>query len=196
MMTRSWLGIAMVLAVSQSGRIENVRLEGCGDVRAITKALAKLEESDFKEMSLDRIQAMWPTKLEASNCTVDACGSLLHQGRIVEGQCLCCEKIDIDRSTNPDGGVDQSLVVTIYYSAHDEKQVVAASKALAKAAGLTHDEVGTVGRESEQSFQWKGTREAEMFLMSVRLAHREKLWTAYAHIERHLLGRALARPGG
>jgi len=196
MMIRLWLGIVLVLAGSASSRIENVGLEGCGNAAAITKAVAKLEESDFKEISLDRIQVMWPTKLEASNCTAEACRSVLHQGRVVDGQCQCCEKIDIDRSTNSAGGVDESLVTTIYYSAYDEKEIVVMAKALAKAAGLADKEVATVGRESEQSFQWKGTRQAEMFLMSVKLAHREKLWTAYVHIERHLIGSTAANSGG
>jgi hypothetical protein len=192
MMIRLWFGIAMALAVSASSQVEEVEIEGCGNAMALTKPLAKLEESNFKELSLDRIQAMWPTKLEASECTADGCRSVLHQGRIIDGQCQCCEKIDIDRSTNSAGGVDESLVVTMYYSARGKKKMVAAAKALAKAAGLADEEVTTVGRESEKSFQWKGTRQAEMFLMSVKLSHREKLWTAYVHIERHLLGSAAA----
>ena len=138
---------------------------------------------------------MWPTKLEASNCTADGCRSVLHQGRIIDGQCQCCEKIDIDRSTNSAGGLDESLVVTIYYSARTEKDTLAATKALAKAAGLADDEVAIVGRESEQSFQWKSTRQAEVFLMSVKLARREKLWTAYVQVERHLLGSPAANSG-
>jgi hypothetical protein len=69
----------------------------------------------------------------------------LHQGRIIDGQCQCCEKIDVNRSTNPDGGVYESLVASIYYLAQDEKEVAAATKALAKAAGLADEEVVIVG---------------------------------------------------
>jgi hypothetical protein len=190
-----WFGIAMVLALPVGSRTEDVGLEGCGSVTAITQALAKLEKNDLKEISLDRVQSLWPTKLEASDCTTEGCRSLLHQGRIIDGVCQCCEKIDIDQRPNSEGGVDESLVVTIYYSAPAEKDVVTAAKLLAKAAGLGDDEIRTVGREPDQSFQWKGARQTELFLMAVKFAHRDKLWTVYVHVDRHILGNTSAKSG-
>lgn len=181
------IGVAFLLCTTVWAG--DIGVEGCGNVPAIAQALAKIEKSPMNDLSLEKVQSMWPTKLTASDCTTKGCRSLVHEGRIVEGSCQCCEKVDIDRIADSRSGVEGSLVVTIYYSAGDEKAVIAAAKTLAKAAGLDDDEIVTVGRKSEQSFHWKGSPEAEVFMISTKLTHSDKLWTVYIHVERNLLGK-------
>lgn len=120
---------------------------------------------------------------------------MLYQELVIDGLCECCQKIDIDHPSNSEAGSDESLVVTIYYSARSKTDVVVAARALAKAAGLSDDHVRTVGREPDESFQWQGASQGEMFVMAVKLTHREAHWTVFVHADRHLLPVPAAKLG-
>lgn len=190
-----WLGIAMALAASAINRTEDVDLKGCANATSITAAVAKVETADLKGISLNQVQAMWPTRLEASDCVVEKCRSASYQGRVIDGHCLCCEKIDIDQSLNSDGGMDKSLVLTIYHTASNEKEAIKLAKALAKAAGLHDNDVSSIGHELDQSFEWEGTRKVEVYLLSVKVEKHETYWTVYFRVDRHLLGSSPSNSG-
>src|SRR5262245_39640163 len=85
------------------------RLSGCSDPVAIAKALEKLVKSDWREVSLARVQAVWPTQLVQHECErfvaghAQECLVFLSQNRIISNAYECSEAFDFDVKKNDDG---------------------------------------------------------------------------------------------
>lgn len=162
-------------------------LKGCENINQITQALAELQKTNWSHISLAWIQARWPTKLEPFDCATQRCRSLAHEGRIIDGQTQCGQKVDFDQKPHSAPGVDEALTVTIYFSSSRPEEAAAAAKSLATALGLSRHEVATISRQSDQEFLLPSSNKREHSFMVIRLAHRAAVWTMWVQVQRTLL---------
>jgi hypothetical protein len=125
------LGILMFVSCKANAGDKGI-LEGCGNISSKAKALEKLEKTRWNEISLNRVQAMWPEKLAAFDCTHERCRSVANQGRIINGSWQCGEKVDLDRNSNSDGTFDVYLTVTMSFTAVSKEVVLKVAKTLAR----------------------------------------------------------------
>jgi len=163
-------------------------LEGCGNASTIAVRLAELEKSSWKEISLERIQASWPTRLEGFDCANNACRSLVHQGRIVDGYIYCGQKIDLDLQPNSDAGVEKSLTVTVCYSSRQKGRVLSVARSLVEASGLPAIEAATLGRQAEQNFGFKN-HQGEHVGVFFSVTERGGIWTVSVQVQRIFVAR-------
>ncbi len=181
------LGIALPLG----GQAPKVRLEGCPTPQEVSAALVTLQEDGWQNISLPRLQTLWPTHLEAVDCDTKTCRSVRSEDRIIRGECECCTLFYFDVSPTKDAEPTRGLhSIIIHYSAHHRQEAVAAARLLAKAAGLDPRKAIMIGGSSVQNFEWEsGTGgKQESFGVEVRLTRHGDLWKAYLHISRGATG--------
>src|SRR5512142_476908 len=85
------VAVALVLlSIGEAICAEATRLEGCPDPTTMAKALARLEQSDWKTVSLTDVQALWPYPLQGLDCNAKLCTSAWDKARIIKSKCQCC----------------------------------------------------------------------------------------------------------
>jgi hypothetical protein len=164
---------------------KEARLAGCPDPIAVAAGLARLQQSGWQEVSVDRLRAIWPTPLEGLDCTADTCSSLWTKGRIIDGHCECCETFFFDARHGDDGiGGEHLNNIVINFSAGRREDVVSTAKTLAAASGLPAGDVASIGREALQNFHWYSTRQQrrEMLGVEIHIVRRASLWELYFNV--------------
>ena len=165
-----------------SGATATPRLEGCADAPEIAKALAKLEEKDWQEVSLAQLRPIWPTELVGLSCDSDVCHSVWSKDRIIGGHCQCCATFSFKVQAGENGPRNAQLdEVIINYAALQREEIVAIAKAFAKASGLGAADLATVGRDSVQNFHWSSLRgkHQELSGIEVRISREGRVWELY-----------------
>jgi hypothetical protein len=184
------LGAILILAASMNGQAGGNRLAGCSDPEALAAALVKLHETDWRDLSLAGIQAIWPTHLEPLDCGAEDCRSVLSQGRTIQGHCVCCEVFEFELKPDEDNSRGGQLHnVIIHYTTQQRKETVGVAKKFAKAMGLSDAEVATVGDDRIQNFGWWNTRQnqIEHFGMEIHFIRQGHLWELYLAMGRDVI---------
>lgn len=178
--------ILLALVALPAGRALPAELEGCPDVSLLAKALTELRHSDWHEVSVGRLQAMWPTELLGVDCNSNACSSVESKGRIINGRYECSEIFFFDVKQGKDGTSKTELKnVVIHYSAPDRKEVAKTARLLAGATGLSDAESATVGREPQQDFHWEDAETALLSGLSVEIKQKGAVWTVSLNLSRY-----------
>jgi hypothetical protein len=168
----------LAFATSLSGQATGGRLKGCPEPDALAKALVVLQHSNWREVNVARVQAMWPTELLGIDCDSAVCTSIASRGRVINGVDECAEAFMFDLKQNPDGTRTEQLQnITIHYSASTQKEVIDAARTLAKAMRLSETELASVGRNLHENFHWEDSSKEELFGLSLDIIHRRGVWT-------------------
>ena len=173
--------LILVFALYGRNLASDFRLTGCPDPEAIAGALAKLDAIDWHKLSSTQVRSIWPTNLNSISCERDTgCRMFGSKGRIIEGDCECCEMFDFDLKPNPADG-DELRNIIIHYSSRDREETISVAKRLAKATGLPDAKLATVGQDSIQRFQWiDGQRRVgQPSDLELQFTHHGTAWQLY-----------------
>ena len=197
---RPWakLCVAFVLAVSgKAADARSRRLEGCPEPATLASVLVRLSGAEWRRLSMGEVRAMWPSDLGELSCGADGCGSLVHQGRIINGHRQCGESFFVSVApggANREEGLD---AVVIDYSSGSYEATVSVAKQLAMAAGLPGGKVAAIGPEPSQEFSWQDPRKEYISLVNLKFARVGGVWTLYFYYSRNMISdqRGLFAPG-
>jgi hypothetical protein len=96
MKLRLTLAIFLGIINSLGGRASDDVLLGCPNLKSMAEALSKIAQSDWRQISLSQVQALWPSHPDGMDCNSNTCSSVWHKGRIIDGHCECCTTIIFD----------------------------------------------------------------------------------------------------
>ena len=166
----------------------NASLVGCHAAGTLTDALRKLNDRDWDELSEADLRSTWPPAMGSLDCDDSACQTLWHKGKVINGECKCCELFNFAIARDGRGAVtNQHLYsIVIYSSASDQNKTVEAARDFARALGAADAEASTISHKSRQRLYWTvGTgKQKKIALMELQLAYRYEMWTAYLYFSR------------
>jgi hypothetical protein len=186
------VGLAFWLLVTAVGsRGAEGRLEGCPDPSDVASALTRLREMNWRDVDFALVDKIWPRELFDLGCQdVARCLIVGSKGRIIKGQCECCESFEFDVSQQDDGSRHEQLSgIIIFYSSHRRSDVVAAARTLAKSLGLDVAQLSAVGRKPIQRFQWDGVGNAEgtIEVLDISTTRYNAKWVMHLAFGRHVV---------
>jgi hypothetical protein len=183
------VAVLLALTTSPSGPAKDARLEGCQDPALIAKALGELQTKDWREISLVRLQDMWPTQVRALDChNAETCTSGWSQDRIIDGHCECCELFYFETKPAGDARNKEHLEnIIIHYTAAERDEVVRAARGFAQALGMPENELRNVGRDESQDFSWMDSQKQLLSGFNVEFTHKGSKWKAYFNFSRHAM---------
>jgi hypothetical protein len=153
----------------------------------MTRALAKVREAGWRNVSLSQLRSFWPTELVALDCDAHVCQSVRSEDRIVRSHCQCCATFYFDIKKDAGGSETEQLQnIVINYTSNNKDQLVATAKSLAEASGIKQSDLARIGRSPEQNFTWDekdGTK--DLYGIELHIAPRGKLWELYFNMARH-----------
>lgn len=179
MKTQQIIAILFAFALGLNGanaQTSDSRLEGCLNPTVIAAALEKLRDSRWEDMNVDRVQAIWPTKLFRVDCGSSLCTlTLTDKERIDESD----ECIDILHYRGKPGSVPEELGnVGIHYAMSRRKDVIAAARVMAKAFGVPERDLAIQGKLLKQDYFWDSSNDVKSDV-GVEIRHEGRIWTAY-----------------
>jgi hypothetical protein len=146
--------------------------------------LEKLQSNRWEDMDEAKVQAIWPTKLLGEgDCDSSSCKSLVHDGRVIEDLPECAEIFNFDVERGAETSTEALNGIIIHYSTSRKTNTIAALKVMAKAIGVPQPDLDVIGTMSRQDFYWEIATD-EICLLTVRVAHRDDVWTASLWISR------------
>jgi hypothetical protein len=164
---------------------ESNRLEGCQDPQLTASALAKLRSVPWRDISLDRLRAMWPGQVDGLDCDADHCTSLWTKGRIISGHCECCELFYFGTDGMEAMSGKQRLdAVVINYSTSSRAEAIETAKLYAKAVGVPMNLAPGIGNHGTNEFSWDGSTSGESAYLNVKFRRTGALWTLNLYLSR------------
>jgi anti-sigma regulatory factor (Ser/Thr protein kinase) len=177
MKLRGLLAVVFAFGVAANGQIRDGRLEGCPNVTTIGVALENVQHSRWQDLTVKRVQSMWPTELLGASCDSVACSSIESKGRIIDGRYVCSEAFQFDVKRDGESAVERLNNIVIHYSASDKKSTTDAIKIMARAIGLSDRDLQRIsGEESQRDFHWDSAQ-GELSTLFVEFSHKGTVWT-------------------
>ena len=176
----SSLLLLIIFLVSES--VSAAPLEGCTDPSLLAQAIMALHSSDWSTLSINRVQAMWPTELRGLDCNSDSCTSIESKGRIIQGRYECSETLFF--GTTGSSRATALTNVVIHYSARDRKTIAQLSKVFAKAAGLPESQAARMDPHPSEEFHWNNT-DKTLSALGVEIRERGPVWTLTLNLSRY-----------
>ncbi len=176
------LGAILVLISAQSSGSSSARLVGCPTPAAIAEAIAKIQKSNWREVSVARVATIWPAHFDELKCESEKpCRLLVSKSRVISGHCECCETFQFDLEQNKDESQGEWLNnIIIHYTTSKKREAIDAAKAVAKSAGLPEAKITTVGRDSVQRYEWTDSgRVRQGYVAELRLTSLGTHWELY-----------------
>ena len=171
------LAVVFVFAVAARGQTRDGRLEGCPNPTTIAAALEKVQHSRWQDLTVKRVQSMWPTELLGASCDSVACSSIESKGRIIDGRYECSEAFQFDVKRDGESATERLNNIVIHYSASDKKSTTDAMKTMARAIGLSDRDLQRIsGEESQRDFHWDSAQ-GELSTLFVEFSHKGTVWT-------------------
>lgn len=153
-------------------------------VRKRREGWAKLRQSDWREISVARLQTIWPVALWGVDCDSTVCSSVESKGRVISGDYECSEIFFFYIKRTTDAKPEERLTnLVIHYSASRKKSVITAAKMMARALKLQEPELTTGGNESEQVFDWQD-KMTDISALNVEFSHTRNVWTVTLNFSR------------
>jgi hypothetical protein len=134
-------------------------LAGCSEPAVIVSALQKLRDSDWKQVTPDRILEIWPNPIRPLDCeSGQICRSWIREGRIIGGDIECADVFEFEKQVPNSATPTKQLLhrITIHYTAKDHSEIAALEKSFADAIGGPVQDVKSLGRSDTDAFQWEG----------------------------------------
>jgi len=172
-MTRVLLSTLLILLSLQSGSsFVSDRPVGCPEPPVLAAGLGKLQQTNWRTISVARIMAIWRTPLNELACEGSKpCRILVSEDRVIKGQCECCVAFVFDVEHNKDGSGTETLNnVIVHYSVHNREQAKEVAKTLARAIGVNDAQVAELGRNLIERYEWMDERDQirQSYLLEVR----------------------------
>ena len=182
----SLLSLLLGMTGSTVANASDKVLLGCPNITSVAAALSKLEKSDQRDISLSKVDALWPYKLDALDCEPTACNSVWHQGRIINGDCECCATFYFDKNLIKDEGSGSLFALIINYSSRKQAGVVEAAKLLCAVFGVSKQDIKVIGNVSRQFFSTETTRKQQRVGTGIHLTivQRKRLWEMNLYVGR------------
>jgi hypothetical protein len=171
------LVVVFAFAVAANSQTRNGRLEGCPNPTAIAAALEKVQHSLWQDMSVARVQAIWPTELLGASCDSTTCSSVESKGRIISGRYECSEVFLFDvKRGDGETPVERLNNLVIHYSTSQKTATIEAAKLMAKALGLSGRDLAILGNATQHDFHWDSGNE-EISRLAVEVNQQGSVWT-------------------
>jgi hypothetical protein len=125
------------VAIAQLPQNENF---GCENAQILAKALSDVNNQDWSNLSVEKLQELWPTELkEHDDCRTgkepyEACTFLIHEGRVIDNSCQCCERFLIQGPPSLEKGASLRTVF-IKHSARELRTLITIASIYATAVG-------------------------------------------------------------
>jgi len=178
------LAVVFAFAVAANSQTRDGRLEGCPNPTTIAAALDKVQHSRWQDLTVERVQSMWPTELLGANCDTVACSSIESKGRIIDGRSECSEAFQFDVKREGERATERLNNIVIHYSASDKKSTTDAMKTMARAIGLSDSDLQQIsGEESQRDFHWD-SGDGELSTLFVEFKHKGTTWTGTLRLSR------------
>ena len=184
------IAVLLALSCSAAGQETESRLQGCTDPAAMASALSKLRIDDWRDVSVAQLQETWPTALRGLECDQRTCTSMVHEGRIIDGEAECVEVFEF-RIAGGQGVTprEQLYGITIHYTARTGEETVTAAKTLSSAIGLADQDVATIGADSYQRFQWENKAlRKESAVLELKWSRLGSNWNLFFSTGRDIVG--------
>ena len=151
------------------------RLEDCLNPDVITKALVKLHNTNWRELTLEQLWDIWPTELHYEECTPGGCKIVESQDRIINGVCQCCAVFLFDKQGTKEKQLTQGLgSIFIYYASAQQSELVDVAKMFANAFGIEEEDLKNIGQDPMQNFGWETTDEVGRITLNFEKS--EHIW--------------------
>jgi hypothetical protein len=178
------LAVVFAFAVAANSQTRDGRLEGCPNPTTIAAALEKVQHSRWQDLTVKRVQSMWPTELLGASCDTVACSSIESKGRIIDGRYECSEAFQFDVKRDGEKASERLNNIVIHYSASDQKSTTDTMKTMARAIGLSDSDLQQIsGEESQRDFHWD-SGDGELSTLFVEFSHKGAVWTGTLRLSR------------
>jgi hypothetical protein len=143
-----------------------------------------VQHSRWQDLTVTRVQSMWPTELLGASCDSVACSSIESKGRIIDGRYECSEAFQFDVKRDGEKVTERLNNIVIHYSAFDKKSTTEAMKTMARGIGLSDSDLQQIsGEESQRDFHWDSA-EGELSTLFVEFSHKGTVWTGTLRLSR------------
>jgi hypothetical protein len=133
-------------------------LAGCSEPATVVSALKKLRDSDWKQVTPDRILEIWPHPIRPLDCESEQiCRSWIREGRIIGGDVECADVFEFDKQVPASTAPTKQFLreIIIHYTAKDRRDIVALEKSFAIAIGTPAQYVEGLGTSNVDALQWE-----------------------------------------
>lgn len=114
--------LLVCLPISLCAQNGSARLEGCPDPSKLAGGLRALQALPWREISLERVQQVWPTYLHGETCDPH-CTRLASDGRVIKNELECGESLHFDTNQEPEGSLKATLEsIAIKYTTQTTKE--------------------------------------------------------------------------
>jgi len=152
------LAICPGLLIQSLAQSRPDRLVGCQDPRKMAVSLRKIRDSDWRGLSLTRLEEIWPATLKGLNCDEKVCSTVGHDSLVIDNALQCGEVFDFEVGRPEEGTVNEHLYhITIHYTARTRDQTVSAARKLSSSLGLISGDIAKVGGDEIQNFHWEAS---------------------------------------
>ena len=156
-----------------------VKLEGCPNPTSVAMGLAKLRESDWRQLSLDRLRSIWPTTLVGKDCDEGGCRGVWSPDRVIEGQCQCCAVFLFKThgtSTQPRTEWLDNIVIN--FATPDRSALVSIAQSFAKALGFADADWNSMTSERGLDLmrETTGRNGEDLSLLRLQITSEGNLW--------------------
>ena len=176
------LALVVILPMSLRGQAGGNNLEGCINPNAIAEALTKLHKSNWRDVSLDQLRAIWPAELAGKDCDPGGCRDVWSEDRIISGHCQCCATFTFRiQGVEAKPRTEWLDNIVINYRSRQRSKLVVTARKFAAALGLRQDALDTVGTDSVQNFHWEtsGGPGRELSAIELRFVREGHEWELY-----------------
>ncbi len=162
---------------------------GCSDPDVMRKALKGISNRDWNDLSETNLPSLWPMEIRPGDCNAGACQMMLHEGRVIDNDCECCElfHFQIDREGKAASIKERLHSIVIHYSVANSDEILTVARSFARAVGLSDADAATIKRETRQSFDWDVDRGKlkEIASLEVEITHQRQMWHVFLSLSRY-----------
>jgi hypothetical protein len=175
MKTAFFLTAILILVLPVGGKAANNILEGCVDPDIIAEALSKLHNTNWRTLTLDQLQDIWPKELSYLECTPGGCKTVWSMDRIISGRCQCGALFNFTELLSS---------AFIYYASTQRSELITVAKKYGSALGIEEEDLKTMGQDATQYFFWE--KENEVGGRNYHFEKEEQNWMFSIYIGKSL----------
>jgi hypothetical protein len=155
--------------------------EGCISPVKIAPALEMLRDSKWKNVNMARVQAIWPAELFSTPCNLENCLRLDSKEQMGKKD-YCGEAFHFKGM--PGSGVEELGTFYVEYLSSNKKDAIEAARIMAKASGVSDDDLANQGKKRKQHYFWD-TKYNEPTFINVNIVRLQGIWSVLLTISRY-----------
>lgn len=183
---RNFVVTTLFLVVALANAFPQSELRGCTSPNEIAEKLARLQASDWKTVSADKVQAIWLMPFDEVVCNnPKACRFLVTKQRVINGHCECCEAFKFELRRGAENIQTEDLTDAIFhYTSANRTKVLRAARLLGQAAGMSRADVATIGNDFARTYRLRDSRHktGDSYVLEIRLTQIQSNWELYFNL--------------